>query len=84
MPTIRTNVMTMGTPWHLWLVGVIAILFNAIGAFDFVMSMAQGSSYMASVGMTPAQIAHYQEMPAALIDRTARPYLIATPARIDQ
>jgi hypothetical protein len=51
------------TPWHLWLVGVIAILFNAIGVFDFVMSMAQGAAYMASAGMTPDQIAHYQQMP---------------------
>lgn len=51
-------------PWHLWLVGAIAVLFNAIGVFDFVMSMAQGAVYMAKAGMTPAQIAHYQEMPA--------------------
>ena len=51
------------TPWHLWLVGMIAVLFNAIGAFDFVMSRAQGADYMASAGMTPDQIAHYQEMP---------------------
>ena len=59
--------MTIKTPWHLWLVGVIAVLFNAIGAFDYVMSMAQGGSYMASAGMTPAQIAHYQEMPIWMI-----------------
>jgi hypothetical protein len=51
------------TPWHLWLVGVIAVLFNAIGVFDFVMGMAQGADYMASAGMTPDQIGHYQEMP---------------------
>lgn len=50
-------------PWHLWLVGVIAVLFNAIGAFDFVMSGVQGADYMTSAGMTPEQIAHYQEMP---------------------
>ncbi len=50
-------------PWHLWLVGVIAVLFNAIGVFDFVMSKAQGTDYMASAGMTPDQIAHYQDMP---------------------
>jgi hypothetical protein len=55
--------MTMKAPWHLWLVGVIAVLFNAIGAFDYVMSMTQGASYMSSAGMTPAQIAHYQSMP---------------------
>lgn len=53
----------MKTPWHLWLVGVIALLFNSIGVFDFVMSMAQGATYQASAGMTPDQIAHYQQMP---------------------
>jgi len=52
------------TPWHLWLVGLIALLFNAIGVFDFVMSMAQGAKYQASAGMTPDQIAHYQQMPS--------------------
>jgi len=51
------------TPWHLWLAGVIAVLFNAIGVFDFTMSMAQGEAYMASAGMTADQIAHYRDMP---------------------
>jgi hypothetical protein len=52
------------TPWHLWLIGVIALLFNAIGVFDFVMTMAQGDDYLAIAGLTPDQIAHYVEMPA--------------------
>jgi hypothetical protein len=51
------------TPWHLWLVGVVAVLFNSIGVFDFVMSKTQGEAYMAGAGMTPEQIAHYLEMP---------------------
>ena len=51
------------TPWHLWLIGVIALLFNAIGVFDFVMNMAQGAKYLTSAGMTPDQVAHYQQMP---------------------
>lgn len=51
------------TPWHLWPVGILAILFNAIGVYDFVMHMVQGTAYLASAGMTPAQIAHYQDMP---------------------
>ncbi|HET8775851.1 MAG TPA: hypothetical protein VFP80_18785 [Thermoanaerobaculia bacterium] len=55
---------TSRAPWHLWLVGGIAVLFNAIGVFDFVMAMAQGAEYMASAGMTPQQIAHYENMPA--------------------
>ncbi len=50
------------TPWHLWWVATIAVLFNAIGVFDFAMTMAQGAEYQASTGMTPAQIAHYQKM----------------------
>lgn len=52
------------TPWHIWVIGVIAVLFNSIGVFDFVMSMAQGAEYQASAGMTPDQITHYQEMPS--------------------
>lgn len=58
---IKANVRT---PWHLWLVGVFAVLFNAIGVFDFVMAMWQGAAYMAKAGMTPDQIAHYQNMPS--------------------
>ena len=54
----------MKTPGHLGLIGGIAVLFNAIGVFDFVMSMAQGAKYQASAGMTPDQIAHYQQMPS--------------------
>jgi len=54
----------MKTPWHLWLIGVFAVLFNAIGVFDFVMGLAQGAKYQASAGMTPDQIAHYQQMPS--------------------
>jgi hypothetical protein len=50
--------------WHTWPVGLIALLFNSIGVFDFVMSMAQGAKYQASAGMKPDQIAHYQQMPS--------------------
>jgi hypothetical protein len=40
-----------------------ALTFNSIGVFDFVMSLLQGPKYLASAGMTPDQIAHYQQMP---------------------
>ncbi len=52
------------TPRHVWLVGVIAVLINFVVVFDFVMSMLQGAKYQASAGMTPDQIAHYQQMPS--------------------
>jgi hypothetical protein len=51
------------TPWHLWLVGVIAVLWNGYGGYDYVMSMTQGATYMAAVGMTPDQVAYYEAMP---------------------
>ena len=51
------------TPWHVWAVGLFALLFNAIGVFDYVMNQLQGPAYLASAGMTPQQVAHYQAMP---------------------
>ena len=61
------NGVTTKAPWHLWVVAVIAVLFNAIGVFDFVMSRAQGAQYMAGAGMTPAQIDHYMGMPGWML-----------------
>ena len=55
--------MTVKTPWHLWVVGGLALLFNAIGPYDYVRTMLEGSAYLASAGMTPAQIAHYEALP---------------------
>ena len=60
----ETAASTEKAPWHLWLVGVVALLFNAIGVFDFAMNLIQGPRYMEAAGMTPAQIAHYQQLPA--------------------
>ncbi|MGE4061757.1 MAG: hypothetical protein AB7E79_00155 [Rhodospirillaceae bacterium] len=54
---------TAKTPWHLWLVGIVAVLFNAVGAFDYVMSKTQGEAYMAGAGMTPEQIAFMMDYP---------------------
>ncbi|MBA2709588.1 MAG: hypothetical protein H0U57_03225 [Tatlockia sp.] len=34
------------TPWHLWLVGIAGLFWNAIGAFDFVMTQTKNQSYM--------------------------------------
>lgn len=51
------------TPWHLWAVGVIAVLWNSYGGYDYVMSMTQGATYMAAAGMTPDQVAYYEAMP---------------------
>lgn len=52
------------TPWHLWAVGVLGLLWNSFGAFDFTMSVTQGEAYFRSAGMTEAQIALFKAMPA--------------------
>lgn len=52
------------TPWHLWLVGAIGILWNGFGAADFAMSMIQGETWYRAMKMTEAQIAFMQTYPA--------------------
>jgi hypothetical protein len=52
------------TPWHLWAVGALGILWNGYGAFDYTMSNLKGEEYLKSVGMTAEQIAHFVAMPS--------------------
>lgn len=51
-------------PWHFWAVGILGLVWNAYGAFDYFMSKTRGDAYFTSVGMTPAQIEYYHAMPA--------------------
>lgn len=55
--------MTRSTPWHLWVVGVLSLLWNAFGGYDFTMSMTQGETYWRASGMTDAMVAYYHAMP---------------------
>jgi hypothetical protein len=34
-------------PVHLWIVGILALLWNAFGAFDYVMTQIQNAAYLA-------------------------------------
>src|SRR3712207_1087839 len=52
------------TPWHLWLVGVLSLLWNGFGAYDYLMTNTQGDAYLRSMGLTEAQMAYYDAMPA--------------------
>ncbi len=51
------------TPWHLWLVGVLSLLWNGFGAYDHTMSNLQGDAYLRSMGITEAQLAYFHDMP---------------------
>lgn len=50
------------TPRHLWIVGTLALLWNAIGAFDYSATQLRLESYMGQ--FTPEQLAYFYEFPA--------------------
>lgn len=54
------------TPWHLWAVGVLSLLWNSFGAYDYCMSHLQGDAYFRQVGMSAQQIADMHASPAWL------------------
>jgi hypothetical protein len=49
------------TPWHLWLIGVVGLLWNAMGAFDYVMTQTKNESYMSN--FTPEQLSFFYALP---------------------
>jgi len=36
------------TPWHLWVVGTVALLWSAMGALDYIMTKTQNETYMSN------------------------------------
>ena len=52
--------------WAFWLVAVLALLWNAFGAYDYWMSQTRGAAYLEGMGMTPDQIAYFNAMPGWL------------------
>lgn len=54
----------MKGPWHLWIVGVVAALWNAFGCWDYTMTQLKGEAHLRAFGMTEAQIAYFNATPA--------------------
>lgn len=50
------------TPWHLWVVGVVSLLWNAVGAMDYVMTQTRNEEYMSA--FTPEQLEFFYGIPA--------------------
>ncbi len=49
-------------PVHFWTIAVIAVLWNAVGAFDFIATQMQLESYMSA--FTEEQLAYFYGIPA--------------------
>jgi hypothetical protein len=56
------------TPWHLWVVGLLALLFTAYGAYDYLMTQAGNIAYISAAsepwGMDPqVAMAYFDSFP---------------------
>lgn len=53
------------TPWHLWVVGIFAFLWSAMGAFDYLMTQTQNEAYMGR--FTAEQLEFFYGFPTWLV-----------------
>jgi len=44
------------TPWHVWVVGIVSLLWNGFGCFDFTMTATRNEAYLSSY---PAEMLDY-------------------------
>lgn len=51
------------TPVHLWVVGIVSLLWNCFGAYDYVMSHTGGLSYFESMGLDAEAFAWFNALP---------------------
>ena len=58
-----------GTPWHLWVIGVVALLWNSMGAFDYLMTQTKNAAYMSN--FTQAQLDFFYGLPTWVVSAWA-------------
>lgn len=51
----------MPAPRHLWIVGILGLLWNIGGVYDYLMTQTQNAAYMAK--FTPEQLDYYYNFP---------------------
>ncbi len=64
MDEIVTGEAAVGkTPTHLWALGILALLWNCVGAYDYLMSNIGGLTYFESAGLDGAAYDWFKAMP---------------------
>jgi len=53
------------TPRHLWIIGIVALLWNLMGGFDYIMTATKNEAYMGQ--FTPEQLEFFYSFPAWLV-----------------
>jgi len=51
----------MRTPWHLWVIGILSLLWNGVGAYDYFMTQTNNAAYLSM--LTEAQRAMMDSRP---------------------
>jgi len=51
------------TPAHLWIVGILSLLWNAFGAYDYLMTRFRNIDYLSSMGDPNAILSYIDGMP---------------------
>ncbi len=49
------------TPWHFWVVSILALIWNGFGAFDYLMTQTRNEAYMSA--FTPEQLDYFYAFP---------------------
>ncbi len=62
MASSKPEVARSRTPIHLWIVGVLSLLWNAMGAFDYVATQLKLDFYMSQY--SPEQLEYFYAFPA--------------------
>lgn len=53
------------TPWHLWVIGILALLWSAMGAMDYVMTQTKNETYMSN--FTADQLTFFYGFPTWVV-----------------
>jgi hypothetical protein len=56
---------TTPTPRHLWIVGIVALLWSLFGAMDYIMTQTENEAYMSQ--FSPEQLEFFYSFPAWLV-----------------
>ena len=52
----------MPAPWHLWVIGIVSLIWNGVGAADYVMTQIQYAPYMSQ--FTDEQRDYFSSFPS--------------------
>ncbi|MBN2291427.1 MAG: hypothetical protein JXM70_03320 [Pirellulales bacterium] len=60
-----SEAMVTKPPRHLWIVGIVALLWNLLGVVDFILTRAKNVAYMGQ--FTPEQVEFFYRFPTWLV-----------------